>query len=124
MVFKFPQAVLNQIKRYLLFRQKETEKKIEILKKEDPFADPDRLVDNAAIDTEVKEQVGHERTEVLKKELEKTLAAIKKALAKIGIGRYGFCDNCGKLIDTKRLSVYPLADKCAECETKIKSKVK
>ena len=117
-MFKFPSGVLSQIKRYLLFRQKQTEKKIKTLKEEDPFNDPDRLVDNAAIDTEVKEQVGHERVEIIKKELEKTLAAIKKSLSKIGIGKYGFCDKCGKLIDTKRLSVYPLADKCAACEKK------
>ena len=119
-MFKFPTAVLLQIKKYLLFRKKETEKKLENLKKEDPFSDPDRLVDNAAIDTEVKEQMGHERVEVLKKELEKTLAAIKKSLAKIGIGKYGFCERCGKMIDTARLSVHPLADKCANCEKKEK----
>lgn len=117
-MFKFPSAVLSQIKKYLLFQKKETEKKLENLKKEDPFNDPDRLIDNAAIDTEVKEQVSHERIEVLKKELEKTLAAIKKTLAKIGIGKYGFCERCGKLIDTTRLSVHPLAERCSDCEKK------
>lgn len=121
-MFKFPPAVLLKVKKYLLFRKKETEKKLEALKKEDPFNDPDRLVDNAAIDTEVKEQISHERVEVIKKELEKTLAAIKKALAKIGIGKYGFCERCGRMIDTARLTAYPLADKCADCEEKIKGK--
>lgn len=115
-MFKFPSGVLTKIKKYLLFRKKETEKKIETLKKEDPFNDPERLVDNAAVDTEVKEQIGHERIEVLKREMEKTLAAIKKTLAKVGIGKYGFCEYCGKMIDTARLSIYPLADRCAKCE--------
>lgn len=117
-MFKFPGSVLQKIKKYLLFRKKETEKKLDSLKKEDPFNDPDRLVDNAAIDTEVKEQMGHERVEAIKNELEKTLAAIKKNLAKIGIGKYGFCEKCHKMIETDRLSVYPLADKCADCAKK------
>lgn len=117
-MFKFPSVVLEKIKKYLLFRKKETEKKIETFKKEDPFNDTERLIDNAAIDTEVKEQVGHERIEVLKKEMEKTLASIKKALAKVGLGRYGFCERCGKMIDTARLTIHPLAERCTECENK------
>lgn len=123
-VFKFPASVLKKIKKYLLFKKEQTEKKLEDLKKEDPFNDPDRLIDNAAIDTEVKEQVGHERIEAIKRELERTLAAVKKALAKIGIGKYGFCENCGKLIDTERLAIYPLADRCTECEKKLSGEAK
>lgn len=115
---KFPSAVLQKVKKYLLFWQKHTEKKLEVLQKEDPFNDPDRLNDNAAIDTEVKEQVGHERNQVIKKELEKTLAAIRKSLSKIGVGKYGICENCGKMIDTDRLQVYPLADRCTKCQEK------
>lgn len=107
--------VLGPIKRYLEERKKATEKKLVDLEAEDPFSDTERLNDNAASDSDVKEQVGHQRVEAIKLELSRNLVRIKKALTKIGVGKYGLCEKCGKMIDTDRLSVVPTAELCIVC---------
>lgn len=117
-MFKFPQKVLGKLKTYLESRQRETKKRVAELQKEDPFRDNSRLSDNASIDTEANEQAGHERVLALKKELESSETKIKKALEKIKKGKYGFCEQCGKMIDTARLETFPMAELCVECEQK------
>lgn len=117
-MFRFPINILKPIEKHLVRQKKDTEKKIASLEKEDPFIDTDRLIDNAATDTEVKEQVGHQRIEAIKLELSKNLVRIRKALTKIKIGKYGICERCGKMIDTDRLAVMPAAELCLVCEKK------
>ena len=114
-MIKFPERLLKPLKKYLTEKEKDTEKKLADLVNEDPFSDTDRLVDNAASDTDVKEQVSHHRIEVIQSELNRNLIRIRKALAKIGLGKYGICEKCGKMIDTERLSAIPIADLCIEC---------
>lgn len=118
MKFKFPQAVLGTIKDYLEQKQKDTEKRLVELKKEDPFSDPDRLTDIAASDSEAKAEFGHFTIAAATGELNKALIRIRKALTKIKIGKYGICEKCGKMIDTDRLAAMPTADLCLECERK------
>ena len=120
-MFKFPQKVLAGIKRYLENRQKETKKRVAELQSEDPFKDTTRLSDNASIDTEANEQIGHERIQALKKELENTQTKIQKSLEKIKKDKYGFCERCGKMIDTARLETFPMAEYCVQCERKKES---
>lgn len=107
---------LNFVKNYLEKRRREIERRIASLRREDPFNDRDRLSDNAAVDTDAREEVGHERVEALKDDLTAQLANVKQALAKIGIGKYGICDNCGKPIERERLKVFPMAEYCFSCE--------
>lgn len=117
-MFRFPINILKPVEDLLKKQKVETEKKMASLAKEDPFADPDRINDNASIDTDVKEQVGHQRVEAIKLELSRNLVRIRKALTKIRIGKYGVCERCGKMIDTDRLAVMPSAELCLECEKK------
>lgn len=117
-MIKFPEHLLKPLRRYLKEKEKDTEKKIANLDSEDPFSDTDRLVDNAASDTEVKEQVSHQRVEVIKAELTRNLIRIRKALTKIGLGKYGVCEKCSQMIDTERLAAIPIADLCIECAKK------
>jgi len=56
--------------------------------------------------------VNLEVTESLEKEIDK----IDLALKKIESGTYGKCDRCNKKIPTKRLEVYPAAQKCMACK--------
>ena len=109
---------LNKVKNLLLQKKREFETRLKTLTQEDPFSDVERLNDNAAIDTEAREEIGHERVEALKHEVSQNLSRVKKALAKIGIGKYGVCDNCGKSIEHDRLKVFPMADFCIPCERK------
>ena len=113
---------LTSVKRYLEERKKQIERRIAVLRQEDPFADTARLSDNAASDTEAREEVGHERVEALKNELIVQLARVKRALSKIGIGKYGYCDNCGRPIEPERLKVFPMAEYCLCCEKEMEKK--
>lgn len=115
---QFPRNVLDQIKNYLENKNKETEKKIKELKKEDPFEDGARLLDRASDDTEAQSKAGHERVAAMAHSLSMALVQTRKALTKINIGKYGICENCGKMIDTDRLAAMPTATLCFNCEKK------
>lgn len=88
------------------------------LEKEDPFSDPRRLTDNASPDTEAAEQFDHARVEAMKKDIDRRIIEIRKAMTRIKIGKYGSCDSCGQMIDTDRLMIKPEAMLCITCEKK------
>jgi DnaK suppressor protein len=98
------------------------EKKAQLLKRqaqlavEDPFADTDRLVDNAAVDAEAAEQLGHATVTALQAEIEADLTAIEMALKAIKSGTYGSCLECRQLIEVDRLAVNPTAQYCIACQ--------
>ncbi len=117
-MIQFPPSVLTQIKRYLEDRKRSTEHKLADLKKEDPFDDKDRSLGDAAEDTEAHAKAGHERVQALTAQLNSVLIETRKALTKIKIGKYGVCENCGKMIDTDRLAAMPTATLCIACEKK------
>lgn len=114
----FPDQILKPIQRFLRREEKQLEKRKQTLEKEDPFADVARLSDNAAPDADAAEQFGHARIEAMRREIDRKLIDIRKALTRIRIGKYGICENCGRMIDTERLMVKPEATLCIECEKK------
>lgn len=114
----FPANVLEPIKNFLTRKEKQLEERKKELDKEDPFADTDRLNNNAAIDADVMEQTGHDRVAALKLEVDKGLITIRKSLTRIKLGKYGLCESCGKMIDTDRLAIDPTAALCIECSKK------
>jgi DnaK suppressor protein len=89
---------------------------IDALKKYDPFSDPDHASDNAAVDTDVREQVGHETVEAEIKDLRRRLSDIDLALKKVGKNSFGHCEKCDKLIPKARLELVPEARFCIDCE--------
>lgn len=116
--FSFPMSLLNPIGHFLSARLHELTKRKKEIEKEDPFKNKDRLFDNASPDSDAAEQFGHEKTTAIKKELENKIKQTKKALGRLRKGKYGICEDCGEIIDTERLSVYPEATICAKCQTK------
>ncbi|MBZ9578265.1 TraR/DksA C4-type zinc finger protein [Patescibacteria group bacterium] len=50
--------------------------------------------------------------------LEIKLRNINLALKKMKKGKYGICERCGKLINIRRLKVYPEARTCLKCKKK------
>lgn len=112
--FRFPSSILTPVGNFLQRRLKLLEKRKKEITKEDPFKDPSRVTDNAAPDTEADEQFGHARVSALRKEINRAAIQIRKALTRIRIGKYGICEECGKMIDTDRLIVYPEATLCAK----------
>lgn len=100
--------------------QKKINLQIENLKRDDPFSDPDHASDNAAVDTDVREQVGHETVEAEIKDLQKRLVELKDAAVRIQKNRYGVCEKCNSDIPLMRLELVPEARYCIECERKMK----
>lgn len=115
-------------KKFIAFQKQRLEKdkekilkQVEDFKKDDPFADPDHASDNAAVDTDVREQVGHETIEAEVKDLEKRLVAIDLSLKKIIKGSsYGICERCHKIIPLARIKLVPEAQYCIDCERKLR----
>jgi len=120
MAISFPKNVLQPVRDYLKSMQKTLERRRKKLDKEDPFKDPARVNDNAAVDADAAEISGHDRVDALRTEVDKRLIMIRKALTKINVGKYGLCESCGKMIDTDRLAVNPTAELCIDCESKRK----
>ncbi len=118
--FQFPKELLSDVAKFLDEKRHQLEKRLTAVKKSDPFMDKDRLTDNAAVDTEAKEDAGRQLAEAFQREINRNLARVRKAMTKIKIGKYGLCERCGKMIDTDRLSVLPDAEFCIECEKKKK----
>ncbi|SRR5260221_10643706 len=115
---RFPASVLAPVGAFLKDQLKRLERQKKNLKEEDPFSNSARTEDNAALDTEAEEQFGHARTSALREQLDKRMIQVRKALTRVKVGKYGICENCGKMIDTDRLMIYPEATRCVSCEKK------
>lgn len=114
----FPKNLIDPVGKFLHARLKKLEKTKKEIEKEDPFKDTSRIVDNASPDTDAAEQFGHARTSAIREQLERKIIQTRKALSRVRIGKYGICEDCGEMIDTDRLMVYPEATLCAKCQTK------
>lgn len=106
----------EETKKILLAEKESILKRMEDLKKADPFSDPDHVDDNAAVDTDVREQESHQRIEAELETLEKRLTDIKTALEQNENGMYGVCKRCNKDIPVKRLELIPESIYCVDCE--------
>lgn len=101
--------------------QKKITLQIQNLKSEDPFLDPDHVSDNAAVDTDVREQVGHDTIEAEIKDSQKRLVELSLALETLKKGTYGVCQRCNKDIPQARLELVPEAKYCIECKKALSS---
>lgn len=113
---RFPQSVLQPVSEFLTSQLHTLERRKQNLEDSDPFSDEARVNSNAASDTEAEEQFGHSMSSALKEQVDRRIIQTRKALSRLKIGKYGMCENCGKMIDTDRLMVYPDATKCINCE--------
>jgi DnaK suppressor protein len=118
---QFPTDLTETIRIHLEEDKKKIVSQIVSLSDQDPFADPDRTIDNAASDTEASEEFNHDRMAALIEELKMKLTELDDALLRIGNGTYGFCAMCEAMIDTDRLSVLSTAKYCSACEIKKKT---
>ena len=117
---KFPKELLGGIKTHLEEEMATVKAQIADLTLQDPFADSDRLNDNAASDTEAKEEFNHDRVEAMIEELKTKQTSLEAALSRIEKNTYGNCVNCGEMIDTDRLGAIPTATLCMSCQEKKK----
>jgi DnaK suppressor protein len=111
----FPSRLLLPIKTFLeseIVKLKRTKKNIN---EADPFKDESRTTNNS-LEEDVDEQVGHFDAEVKANFVSVQIVQFRKALTRMKLGKYGICENCGKMIDTDRLAVRPETTVCIDCE--------
>jgi DnaK suppressor protein len=82
--------------------------------------DPDHASDNAAVDTDAREQIGHQTIEAEIEEMKRRLKDIELSLVKTEKGGYGLCEKCNKVIPLKRMELIPEARFCVDCEGKLR----
>lgn len=112
----YPKEVLKPVEEHLSAELHKLSKRKADIEVEDPFNDRTRVDDNAAVDTDAAEQVGHMQASAVKQALDRSMIQIRKAMSRIKIGKYGLCERCGKFIDTDRLMIMPESTLCVSCE--------
>lgn len=117
----FPSALLLPLVSYLRGERRKLIETKKELKKVDPFVAGNRDADNS-VDSDVAENVEHDRAYAMRRQVSKSLIAIRKTLTRIKLGKYGICASCGKMIDTDRLAVTPTAEYCVGCAEKAEKK--
>ncbi len=100
---------------------KDIEGRIKELHADDPFNDPGYESDNAAVDTDVREQEAHRIIEAEINTLSERKKNIIIALERMEKGRYGYCKRCNKEIPEKRLALIPETQYCVSCESDLKN---
>lgn len=111
----FPATVLAPIVRFLRGEEKKLKTSRKELKNQDPFILGNRDSDNS-VDADVAENVEHDRAYALRRQVNRSIVAIRKTLTRIKLGKYGICASCGKMIDTDRLAIKLTAEYCIDCE--------
>jgi RNA polymerase-binding transcription factor DksA len=84
---------IEERRQQLLKDYADVKKELDMLREDDPFSNPDHVTDNAAIDTDVREQTGHQVIEA---------------------ENYGYCEKTNKPIPQARLELIPEARYCIE----------
>lgn len=120
-MLNFPKETLEFIKRYLLRKQKEVEKNLKEVGKDDPAKSP-ALAESSEPGTDSYIADTHAKTVVLEQQLNNAKTSIKVALSKIKNGVYGKCEKCGKQIEVGRLLAMPTAQYCVSCSKKSSKK--
>lgn len=118
----FPSNLLSEVSHFLKDQLAVLEKRRKDIEGEDPFKNPERATDNAALDTDAEEQFGHANSTALKEQIDRKIIQTRKALTRVKLGKYGLCARCGEMINTDRLMIYPEATFCVKCENLKESK--
>lgn len=106
---------LKQMEDLLLVRKKALLLEVEERLKKYKDANNEKITDVA----EIASSVSNEELEILIAEEDaRELKQIEEALARIGAGHYGTCEQCGKQIKKARLKAIPFTTLCVSCKEK------
>lgn len=110
-----PLSVFNGLKNRLLSKRKQLKNQQKIFLQEDPYLQSDRASDNSELmDEATLEDTQKEYNDIRKNAVDKMQIQVRKALARMKIGKYGTCEVCGQPIEKARLEAYPQATTCLE----------
>jgi len=114
----YPMKLLRPVGDFLAAQLKSLEKRKQELDADDPFFNIDRVNDNASPDADAEEQDGHARISAMREQIDRKIIQTRRAMTRIKLGQYGLCEECGGMINTERLMIYPEATHCIKCEAK------
>lgn len=115
-----PKEFIDKARGLLLKKEKQIGHEQKLLIKEDPYLQSGRETGNAEdIDEAILEDVAKDLTDIKLGFLGAAILQVRKALARIKIGKYGICENCGEQIEAARLKAYPEATLCLKCSKKL-----
>lgn len=112
---KIPNTLLKPVGDFFEKEIKRLKSQEKSVKRSDPFEDDSRTGRNS-LEEDLDEQIGHFDTEVKISFIKKQIVQFRKALTALKLGKYGVCQDCGKMIDTDRLAVRPESTICIVCE--------
>ena len=119
-MLNLPRETFNLIKRKLLRQQREVEMELKSIQKDDPLRGDGHLAESSEPGTDSWLAEVHIRVTALKQNLQNILEKTRDSLAKLKSGKYGKCENCGKMIEIQRLLAMPTATLCLSCSKKVK----
>ena len=117
-MLNFPSKTIEYLKTLLSRQQKEVEKNLKEVKKDDPAMNQ-VVAESSEPGTDSYIADTHTKAVVLEEQLKKANTSIKDALLKISKGTYGKCEKCGKQIGMGRLLAMPTAQYCLSDSKKI-----
>ena len=120
---QIPARLLAPVGEFLRNQLRALEQRRQNINTEDPFVSG-RNESLASPDANAAEQFGHARSVAVRGEVDKKIIQIRKALSRVRIGKYGACEECGEMINTDRLVIYPEAALCIKCEGKKEKKTR
>lgn len=118
-MLNLPQKTFDRIKSILLRQQREIEKELTSIEKDDPVKNTG-LAGSSEPGTESWLADVHGRAVALKQNLQQVLIRTRQALSNLRKGSYGKCERCSKLIEAERLLAIPTATLCLACSKKKK----
>lgn len=106
---------LNSVKNILKAKEKKLKADQKLLISEDPYMVVGRTEDNSSMfDDAILEDSRKESVDLQTNVLASAQLGVKRALARLKIGKYGICEVCGKPIESARLKALPTATTCTE----------
>ena len=110
---KLSDGLLKFFKDTLTNKEKRLDKEQKQLTEEDPYLKGDRAVGNSEeLDEAILEDLRKEDIDRQKASVNSMQVLVRKALARLKIGKYGVCEVCNNPIETARLKAYPEATTC------------
>lgn len=115
---EIPKTALGPIRMFLKAELSRLKKVKSAVENSDPFKDGERTLENS-LEEDVDEQIGHIDSQAKAKFLSRQIVQFRKALSRMKIGKYGYCERCGTMIDTDRLAVRPETTLCIRCSKEL-----
>ncbi len=112
----YPREFLQEMKVRLLRYRARIEQQEKQVQSEDVSLEAGEASRSADFEDEATHEIGHAFVQTTVSSLRAMAGQIKRALARMKVGKYGLCERCNSPIDKARLQAFPEATLCLRCE--------